>query len=200
MLRAGTWSTNCPWTAYNLGDLKLHSCCCCCCCKSLQSCPTLCDPIDGSPPGSSIRGIFQARVLEWGAIAFSRSCTDKLLNLNLQGLLLSSLREAFSVYIQHGREFLSDKGSLQGKTHEKNKKKPQTHQEQRTTRELSMEEEFWPFRLRRLGANVQHQGWNHQLLMAEPSISHSHTAQHSESAKPIITSLRPIITSHHQRN
>ena len=39
--------------------------------KSLQSCPTLYDPIDGSPPGSSIRGIFQARVLEWGAIAFS---------------------------------------------------------------------------------------------------------------------------------
>ena len=32
--------------------------------KSLQSCPTLCDPIDGSPPGSSIHGIFQARVLE----------------------------------------------------------------------------------------------------------------------------------------
>ena len=40
--------------------------------KLLQSCPTLCDPIDGSPPGSSVHGIFQARVLEWGAIAFSR--------------------------------------------------------------------------------------------------------------------------------
>ena len=39
--------------------------------KSLQLCPTLCDPIDGSPPGSSIHGIFQARVLEWGTIAFS---------------------------------------------------------------------------------------------------------------------------------
>ena len=39
--------------------------------KSLQSCPTLCDPIDGSPPGSSVPGILQARVLEWGAIAFS---------------------------------------------------------------------------------------------------------------------------------
>ena len=39
--------------------------------KSLQSCPTLCDPIDGSLPGSTIHGIFQARVLEWGAIAFS---------------------------------------------------------------------------------------------------------------------------------
>ena len=40
--------------------------------KLLQSCPTLCDPIDGSPPGSSVHGILQARVLEWGAIAFSR--------------------------------------------------------------------------------------------------------------------------------
>ena len=36
--------------------------------KLLQSCPTLCDLIDGSPPGSSIHGIFQARVLEWVAI------------------------------------------------------------------------------------------------------------------------------------
>ena len=35
--------------------------------KSLQSCPTLRDPIDGSPPGSSVHGIFQTRVLEWGA-------------------------------------------------------------------------------------------------------------------------------------
>ena len=41
--------------------------------KSLQSCPTLCDPTDYSPPGSSVHGIFQARVLEWDAIAFSRS-------------------------------------------------------------------------------------------------------------------------------
>ena len=39
--------------------------------KSLQSCPTLCNPTDCSPPGSSVCGIFQARVLEWGAIAFS---------------------------------------------------------------------------------------------------------------------------------
>ena len=40
--------------------------------KSLQPCPTLCDPIDGSPPGSPVHGIFQARVLEWVAISFSR--------------------------------------------------------------------------------------------------------------------------------
>ena len=41
--------------------------------KSLQSCPTLCDPIDGSPPGSPVPGILQARTLEWVAIAFSVS-------------------------------------------------------------------------------------------------------------------------------
>ena len=37
-----------------------------------QSCLTLCDPVDCSPPGSSVHGILQARILEWGAIAFSR--------------------------------------------------------------------------------------------------------------------------------
>ena len=39
--------------------------------KSLQSCPTLCDPIDGNPPGSSVPGILQVRTLEWVAISFS---------------------------------------------------------------------------------------------------------------------------------
>ena len=39
--------------------------------KSLQSCPTLCDPIDSSPPGSPVPGILQARALEWVAISFS---------------------------------------------------------------------------------------------------------------------------------
>ena len=41
--------------------------------KSLQSCPTLCDPIDGSPPASPIPGILQARTLEWVAISFSNA-------------------------------------------------------------------------------------------------------------------------------
>ena len=41
--------------------------------KSLQSCLTLCDPIDGLPPGSSVPGILQARTLEWVAISFSSS-------------------------------------------------------------------------------------------------------------------------------
>ena len=42
--------------------------------KSLQSCPTLCDPTDGSPPGSPVPGILQARTLEWVAISFSNAC------------------------------------------------------------------------------------------------------------------------------
>ena len=41
--------------------------------KSLQSCPTLCDPIDGSPPGSAVPGILQARILEWVAISSSNA-------------------------------------------------------------------------------------------------------------------------------
>ena len=41
--------------------------------KSLQSCPTLCDPIDGSPPGSPVPGVLQARTLEWVAISFSKT-------------------------------------------------------------------------------------------------------------------------------
>ena len=52
-----------------------------------QSCPTLSDPIDYSPPGSSVHGIFQARVLEWGAIAFSASNATEVQSL------LSSLKK-----------------------------------------------------------------------------------------------------------
>ena len=50
--------------------------------KSLQSCPTLCNPIDGSPPGSPIPGILQARILEWVAIAFSGSDNTKIIITN----------------------------------------------------------------------------------------------------------------------
>ena len=42
--------------------------------KPLQSCPTLCDPIDGSPPGSSVPGFLQARILEWVAISIDNAC------------------------------------------------------------------------------------------------------------------------------
>ena len=49
------------------------SICCCLAAKSCQSCPTLCDPTEGSPPGSPVPGILQARTLEWVAISFSNA-------------------------------------------------------------------------------------------------------------------------------
>ena len=45
--------------------------------KSLQSCPTLCDPIDGSPQGAPVSGILQAKTLEWVAISFSNAWSEK---------------------------------------------------------------------------------------------------------------------------
>ena len=44
--------------------------------KSLKSCPTLCDPVDSSPPGFSVHGILQARILEWVASSFSRGSSQ----------------------------------------------------------------------------------------------------------------------------
>ena len=52
------------WVAISFSNACMHV-------KSLQSCPTLCNPIDGSPPGSSVHRILQARILEWVAISFS---------------------------------------------------------------------------------------------------------------------------------
>ena len=54
--------------------------------KSLQSCPTLCDPIDGSSPGSPIPGILQARTLEWVAISFSNAGKWKVKVKSLSGV------------------------------------------------------------------------------------------------------------------
>ena len=51
----------------------IHSAAAAAAAKSLQSCPTLWDPIDGSPPGSPVPGILQARTLEWVAISFSNA-------------------------------------------------------------------------------------------------------------------------------
>ena len=55
--------------------------------KSLQSCSTLCDPIDGSPPGSPVPGILQARTLEWVAISFSNAWKGKVKLVSLVRLL-----------------------------------------------------------------------------------------------------------------
>ena len=56
--------------------------------KSLQSCPTLCDPIDRSPPGSPIPGILQARTLEWVAISFSNAWKWKVKGKSLSHVRL----------------------------------------------------------------------------------------------------------------
>ena len=64
--------------------------------KSLQSCPTLCDRVDSSPPGSSVPGMLQARILEWVAISFSRKvqrqrflvCVLQLVNILIKKLKL----------------------------------------------------------------------------------------------------------------
>ena len=65
--------------------------------KSLQSCPTLCDPIDGSPPGSPAPGILQARTLEWVAISFcnARKWKVKVKSLSLVRLLASPWTAAY---------------------------------------------------------------------------------------------------------
>ena len=60
--------------------------------KSLQSCPTLCDPRDGSPPGSSVPGILQARTLEWVAISFSSAWTWKVKVKSLSHVQLLATR------------------------------------------------------------------------------------------------------------
>ena len=66
---------------------------CCVCTKSLQSCPTLCNPMDCSPPGSSVHGILQARILEWVAISFSRDLPN--LGTELMSLMSPALAGRF---------------------------------------------------------------------------------------------------------
>ena len=95
-----------------------------------QSCPTLHDPLDCSPPGSSVHGIFQAKVLEWGAIAFSkRRPSTRQFSLNerrhiihgkqintintesdLQSIMKSirDIMEKSSVFIREVRETISE--------------------------------------------------------------------------------------------
>ena len=73
--------------------------------KSLQSCLTLCDPIDGSPPGSAVPGIFQARVLEWGATTFSEMVNWSLL---ISSSSTSSLNRGGEI------EALQERNSLEG--------------------------------------------------------------------------------------
>ena len=72
--------------------------------KSLQSCPTLSDPIDGSPPGSPIPGILQARILEWVAISFSNAWKwkGKVKSLSHVWLLATSWTAAYQAPLSMG--------------------------------------------------------------------------------------------------
>ena len=63
--------------------------------KSLQSCPTLCDPRDGSPPGSPVPGILQARTLKWVAISFSNAWKGKVKSLSGVRLLVTPWTTAY---------------------------------------------------------------------------------------------------------
>ena len=67
---------------------SIGPCCLCWSAKSLQSCPTLCDPIDSSPSGSPIPGILQARTLEWAAISFSNAWKWKVKGKSLSRVQL----------------------------------------------------------------------------------------------------------------
>ena len=72
--------------------------------KSLQSCPTLCDPIDGSPPGSPVPGILQARTLEWVAISFSNAWKwkVKVMSLTRVRLFATSWTAAYQAPLSMG--------------------------------------------------------------------------------------------------
>ena len=64
---------NTIWTSYSVYGSMLDVAALAAAVKSLQSYPTLCNPRDGSPPGSPVPGILQARILEWVAISFSNA-------------------------------------------------------------------------------------------------------------------------------
>ena len=70
--------------------------------KSLQSCPTLCDPIDGSPPGSPVPEILQARTLEWVAISFSNAFVSRVLQSSSPPGLVNSSLSGGVWKLQHG--------------------------------------------------------------------------------------------------
>ena len=72
--------------------------------KSLQSCPTLCDPIDGSPQGSPVPGILQARTLEWVAISFSNAWKwkVKVKSLSCVWLLVTPWTAAYQAPLSMG--------------------------------------------------------------------------------------------------
>ena len=71
-----------------------------------QLCPTLSDPMDYSPPGSSVHGIFQARKLEWGAIAFSIALTRRTFVVEVTSLLFNMLSRLVIAFLPRSKRLL----------------------------------------------------------------------------------------------
>ena len=82
--------------------------------KSLQSCPTLCDPTDGSPVGSSVSGILQARIPEWVAISFSnaRKWKAKVKSLSRAQLLATPWTAAYNILEGHKMKIIMKSDTL----------------------------------------------------------------------------------------
>ena len=77
-----------------------------------QLCPTLGDPMDCSLPGSSVHGIFQARVLEWGAITFSGAASWRQTNTGLKGSNTGSIAEQPWGLVRNSKALPSESGPL----------------------------------------------------------------------------------------
>ena len=95
-LCVGRWWGLLDWRTLSppLWSPQTYYCCFAAAAKSLQSCLTLCDPIDGSPPGSPVPGILQARTLEWVAISFSNAWKWKVKVKSLSPVRLFAMTKA----------------------------------------------------------------------------------------------------------
>ena len=84
--------------------IYVFACVCLYAAKSIQSCPTLCDPIDVSPPGSTVPGILQARTLEWVAISFSNEgkCKVQVKSLSHVSLFTTPWTSAYQAPLSMG--------------------------------------------------------------------------------------------------
>ena len=103
-----------------------------CYAKSFQSCPTLCDPIDGSPPGSPVPGILQATTPEWAAISFSNTWKWKVKGKSLSRVWLlatpwTAAHQAPPSVGFSGQEYWSGVPLPSPSEYNTNKKKPQIH-------------------------------------------------------------------------
>ena len=88
------------------------------CAESLQACPTLCDPVDCSPPGSSVHGMLQARILDWVAISSSRGSSEP------KNRTCISCVSCISRWVLYHEPLLGNPRKLDAKTNKQTKKRP----------------------------------------------------------------------------